>query len=45
MTRTREAFRRQTHPVGLILWLVLAGLGLCTDLAVAPSRVQLEERP
>lgn len=40
MNSTRAALKRQTRPSLLILWLVLAGLGLCTDfVGTAPTNI------
>lgn len=45
MTRSREVLKRQTHPGWLILWIALAGLGLCADLSTRPVAIQQEDRP
>ena len=45
MTRTREVLKRQTHPGWVILWIALAGLGLCSDIATEPPVIALEEMP
>ena len=45
MSRSREALKRQTHPGWVILWIALAALGLCSDLATEPSAIHLEDLP